>query len=118
MEDCIFCKIAAGEIPAKKVYEDNEVMAFHDLEPQAPVHVLIIPKKHYASILDIEADGNNAHLAPMNHMAMVAQDIARKLGVAESGFRLVINTGKDGGQSVPHLHMHLLGGRPFGWPAG
>lgn len=111
---CIFCKIAAGEIPANKVYEDEHVLAFHDLEPQAPVHVLIIPKKHYDSILAVE-DGADA---PLNHMASAAKAVARELGIAEGGFRLVINTGKDGGQTVQHLHMHLMGGREFGWPAG
>ena len=114
MENCIFCKIAAGEIPSSKVYEDDQVLAFRDLEPQAPVHVLIIPKTHYASILDTPCDG----ASPLPAMAAAAQKIAQELGIAEKGFRLVINTGKDGGQSVPHLHMHLLGGREFGWPAG
>ncbi|MEA5059352.1 Purine nucleoside phosphoramidase [bioreactor metagenome] len=113
MENCIFCKIAAGEIPANKVYEDDMAMAFYDLNPQAPVHVLIIPKKHYGSILDIEADG-----APMNHLCKVARLLAKELGVDEKGFRLVVNTGDDGGQTVHHLHMHLTGGRAFGWPAG
>lgn len=113
MENCIFCKIAAGEIPSTKVYEDDEVMAFNDLNPQAPVHVLIIPKKHYTSILDIEADGT-----PMGHICKVAKQLAKELGVDEKGFRLVINTGDDGGQTVKHLHMHLTGGRFFGWPAG
>lgn len=113
MENCIFCKIAAGEIPANKVYEDDQVVAFHDLNPQAPIHVLIIPQKHYDSILDIEADG-----APMAHICRVARQLARELGVAEKGFRLVVNTGDDGGQTVHHLHLHLTGGRAFGWPAG
>ena len=114
MENCIFCKIAAGEIPSTKVYEDDQVLAFRDLEPQAPVHILIIPKKHYASILDIPCDATS----PLPAMAAAAQKIAQEQGIAQSGFRLVINTGKDGGQSVQHLHMHLLGGREFGWPAG
>lgn len=113
MENCIFCKIAKGEIPASKVYEDDTVVAFHDLSPQAPVHVLIIPKKHYASILDTEADG-----APMNELCRAAKQLAKELGVDEKGFRLIINTGEDGGQTVHHLHMHLTGGRAFGWPAG
>ena len=90
------------------------MLAFRDLEPQAPVHILIIPKKHYASILDIPCDATS----PLPAMAAAAQKIAQEQGIAQSGFRLVINTGKDGGQSVQHLHMHLLGGREFGWPAG
>lgn len=113
MENCIFCKIARGEIPSNKVYEDDAVLAFHDLNPQAPVHVLVIPKKHYASMLDIEADGT-----PMNDLGRVAKRLAKELGVDEKGFRLVVNTGEDGGQTVHHLHMHLTGGRAFSWPAG
>lgn len=114
MENCIFCKIAAGEVPASKVFEDARVMAFKDLDPQAPVHILIIPKEHYASILDVGCNSDS----PLNAMVLAAQKIAKDMGVAETGFRLVINAGKDGGQSVPHLHMHLLGGRAFEWPAG
>jgi len=113
MDNCIFCKIVAGDIPCNKVYEDDEVLAFHDLSPQSPVHVLIIPKKHYSSVLDIEADGS-----PMNHIFQVARQLAHEFEVDEKGFRLVINTGDDGGQTVHHLHMHLTGGRFFGWPAG
>ena len=114
MEDCVFCKIAAGDIPSNKAYEDDTVLAFYDLDPQAPVHVLIIPKAHYDSILAVPCGGDS----PLPAMAAAAQKIARQLGVAETGFRLVINTGKDGGQSVQHLHMHLMGGREFAWPAG
>ena len=106
--------IAKGEIPSKVAYEDNQVLAFHDIDPKAPVHVLIIPKKHYSSILDV-SEGESGILA---HMFLVANRLAHELGVADSGFRLVVNTGKDGGQSVPHLHLHLTGGRAFGWPAG
>ncbi|MDR0840187.1 MAG: histidine triad nucleotide-binding protein [Christensenellaceae bacterium] len=113
MEDCIFCKIANGEIPSKLVYEDEAVAAFYDLTPQAPIHVLIVPKRHYADILEAEESG-----APLNQMARAAKTIARQLGLEENGFRLVINTGADGGQTVPHLHMHMMGGRAFGWPAG
>lgn len=113
MESCIFCKIAKGEIPSKIIYEDALVMAFHDLAPQAPVHVLIVPKAHYASILDVQAgDGLLAH------MFEAAQKLAGEIGLSEKGFRLTINTGADGGQTVQHLHMHLLGGRSFGWPPG
>ena len=114
MAQCIFCMIANGEIPSKIAYEDDQVLAFHDIEPQAPVHVLIVPKKHYSSILDI-SEGESALVA---HMFLVASKLAKELGVADSGFRLVVNTGKDGGQTVPHLHLHLTGGRAFGWPAG
>ena len=110
--DCIFCKIASGEIPSKKVYEDARTFAFHDLSPQGPVHVLVIPKAHYASVLEMEDD------ALMGHLCAVACNIAREYGMDENGFRLVVNTGKDGGQSVSHLHIHLLGGRAFGWPPG
>ncbi len=111
MENCIFCKIIAGEIPAKKLYEDEKILAFYDIEPQAPVHVLIIPKRHFANIL--EADGET-----IVSMHRAAADIANRLGLAERGFRLVINTGEDGQQSVKHLHMHLLGGRSMQWPPG
>ena len=114
MENCIFCKIANGEIPSNKVYEDDQVLAFYDLDPQAPVHVLIIPTAHYDSILAVPCGKDN----PLPAMTAAAQKIAQQLGVAETGFRLVINTGKDGGQSVQHLHMHLMGGREFAWPAG
>jgi histidine triad (HIT) family protein len=114
MEDCLFCKIIAGEIPSKKVYEDDMVYAFYDIDPQAPEHVLIIPKKHFQSILEI---GEN-DFQYLNAMVRAAQKIAREKGVAEDGFRLVFNTGENGGQTVPHLHMHLLGGRFLEWPPG
>ena len=101
--DCLFCKIIAGEIPCTKVYEDEKVFAFRDINPQAPVHVLIMPKRHMANAL--ECDGDTA-AALLN----AAQKIAHSEGVAESGFRLVNNCGRDGAQSVEHLHVHLLGG--------
>lgn len=115
MSDCIFCKIAAGEIPAQKVFEDDFVVAFRDLNPQAPVHVLIIPKKHVASVKNLTDDDKNlvAHI-----FVDVAKKIAAELGIADGGFRLVINTGDDGGQTVHHLHVHLLGGRKMTWPPG
>lgn len=109
MENCIFCKIAAGDIPSNKVYEDDKMIAFKDLEPAAPVHVLLVPKTHAANVT--EADP-----ALVGHMLGKAGEIAAGLGVKENGFRLVINTGKDGGQTVPHLHIHLIGGKPMGWP--
>lgn len=111
--DCIFCKIAAGEIPSTKVYEDDTVVAFNDLDPQAPVHVLIIPKEHIASAAEIN-EGNSAVVA---HIFEVAAKIAAEKGLKD-GFRIVNNCGESAGQSVKHLHFHLMGGRDFGWPAG
>ena len=108
--DCIFCKIIAGEIPSKQVYKDDLVTAFHDIHPVAPVHVLIVPNEHIPSVAAVE----EAHEAILGHMFIVARRIAEQLGVAESGFRLVVNTGADGGQDVFHLHMHLLGGHRLG----
>ena len=113
MDDCIFCKIAAGEIPSKKAYEDDTVLAFYDLEPQAPVHILLIPKTHIPSAAQIDA-GNSALVG---HIFEVAAQLAGQLGLAE-GFRVVTNAGASAGQSVPHLHFHLLGGRDFTWPPG
>lgn len=105
MED-IFCRIVKGEIPSQKVYEDDLVFAFHDIHPIAPVHVLIIPKKHLESINGLEAED-----APiMGAMLLAAKKIAAELGIAAGGYKLLIRTGRDGGQDVPHIHMHLLGG--------
>lgn len=111
--DCIFCKIAAGDIPAKKAYEDESVIAFYDLEPQAPVHILIIPKEHIASCADITSE-NSAVVA---HIFEVAAKLGKELGL-DNGYRIVNNCGADGGQTVHHLHFHFMGGRQFGWPAG
>ncbi|MBQ4257906.1 MAG: histidine triad nucleotide-binding protein [Clostridia bacterium] len=111
--DCIFCKIANGEIPSNKVYEDDQVCAFYDLEPQAPVHVLIIPKKHIASVMELEEE----NAAVVSHVFLVAKRLAKELNLA-NGFRIVSNCGEDGGQSVHHLHFHLLGGRSMKWPPG
>lgn len=111
--DCIFCKIAAGIIPSNKVYEDDRVLAFYDLDPQAPVHVLIIPKTHITSAAEITAE-NSAVVA---HIFEAAAKIAEKLELKD-GFRIVSNCGPAGGQSVPHLHFHLLGGRDMTWPPG
>lgn len=111
--DCIFCKIAAGEIPSRKAYEDDQVVAFYDLDPQAPVHVLIIPKAHIQSVAAITPE-NSAVVA---HIFEVAAKLAAELGLCD-GFRVVSNTGAAAGQSVPHLHFHLLGGRDFTWPPG
>ena len=111
--DCIFCKIAAGDIPAKKAYEDDSVVAFYDLEPQAPVHILIIPKQHISSCAEITEE-NSAVVA---HIFEVAAKLGKELGL-ENGYRIVNNCGADGGQTVHHLHFHFMGGRQFGWPAG
>ena len=110
----IFQKIAAREIPAKIVHETADFFAFHDANPQAPVHVLIVPKKPIPRVAGAQAE--DASL--LGSMLLAAPEIARKLGVAESGYRLVINNGSDAGESVPHLHMHLLGGRNLSWPPG
>ena len=105
--DCIFCQIVAGKVPSDIVYQDEEVVAFRDINPQAPVHLLIIPKKHIPSLAHLP----DAEIPLIGHMVKVANQMAREGGVAESGYRLVINCGEQGGQLVPHLHMHLLGGR-------
>lgn len=112
MDDCIFCKIASGEIPAKIIYTDDNVTAFNDANPQAPVHILIIPKKHYASSIAVDDSSVFANLVAG------AVKVARELGLDEKGYRMVINTGEQGGQSVSHLHLHLLAGRNLGWPPG
>lgn len=111
--DCLFCKIIAGDIPSKKVYEDDLVYGFYDIDPQAPVHVLLIPKTHIASAAEITAE-NSAIVA---HIFEVAAKLAKELGLSD-GFRLVTNCGDSAGQSVKHLHFHLLGGRDFTWPPG
>ncbi len=111
--DCLFCKIAAGEIPSTKVYEDDICLAFNDIEPQAPVHILIIPKVHIASAAEI----NEQNSAAVAHIFEVAAKIAAEKGFSD-GFRIVSNCGDSAGQSVKHLHFHLMSGREFGWPAG
>jgi histidine triad (HIT) family protein len=110
----IFSKIIAREIPARIVYEDDLCLAFHDVAPQAPVHILVIPKKEIPRVAVTSA----ADEALLGHLILVAQTVAKKEGLHETGFRLVINNGSDGGESVPHLHIHVLGGRPLGWPPG
>jgi histidine triad (HIT) family protein len=112
--NCLFCKITAKEIPAKTVYEDETVLAFEDINPQAPVHILIIPKKHISTALEI---GNDDH-ALIGHMFRVANRIAREKKVAERGFRLVMNCNRESGQTVFHVHLHLLAGRAMHWPPG
>lgn len=110
---CIFCKIADGSIPSNKVYEDDRVLAFYDLEPQAPVHVLIIPKQHITSVNDITEE-NSGIIA---YIFEIAAKLAKELDL-KNGYRIVNNCGEDGGQSVQHLHFHLLGGRSMKWPPG
>ena len=111
--DCIFCKIVAGSIPVKKIYEDDLSLSFADVSPQAPTHILVIPKQHIAS----QADATGEHAPLLGHLMSKAAELARGAGL-KRGYRVVINTGPDGGQSVEHLHLHLLGGRPMGWPPG
>lgn len=113
-DDCLFCKIIAGDIPANKVYEDDNVLAFHDISPAAPTHILIIPKKHIAAVKDAGAE--DAEL--LGKLTLKASDIAREHGLEEDGYRFVINTGKQGGQTVFHIHLHILGGRAMTWPPG
>ena len=112
--DCLFCKIIAGDIPSAKVYEDDKVYAFRDIEPQAPVHILIIPKEHIASANELTEE--NASV--VGHIFSVAAKIAKEEGIAEGGYRIVNNCGQDGGQTVGHLHFHMLGGRSLQWPPG
>ncbi len=109
MNDCVFCKIVSGEIPSKRVYEDDQVIVINDLNPGAPVHVLVIPKEHTENILTASPE-------ILVHVKKVLPEIVRKLGIAEKGFRVVVNTGVEGGQTVPHLHFHILGGKELGWP--
>ena len=112
--NCIFCKIINGEIPSEKVYEDEYVYAFNDISPTAPLHVLIIPKKHISTINDIE--DKDAEL--IGKIFLAAKKIAKEKGVAEDGYRVVTNCNKNAGQTVFHIHYHLIGGRELGWPAG
>jgi histidine triad (HIT) family protein len=110
--DCLFCKIARGQIPSRSVAHDDRYLAFHDVDPKAPTHVLVIPRQHVTS-LDAADDE-----ALLGGLLAFARRVARELGVAESGYRTVINTNRDGGQSVDHLHAHILGGRTMRWPPG
>jgi len=111
--DCLFCKIVAGDIPARKLYEDDHVVAFHDIGPQAPVHFLVIPKKHIATLNHLTEDDS----ALTGHMLFTAQRLAKEQG-CEQGFRVVMNCNEDGGQTVFHIHMHVLGKRQLAWPPG
>jgi histidine triad (HIT) family protein len=112
--DCLFCSIVTGEIPAEKVVESERTVAFRDINPQAPVHVLVVPRTHYPDLAALTAagDGLLAEIAAQAHQVAVTQ------GVADTGYRVVFNTGADGGQTVGHVHAHVLGGRPLGWPPG
>jgi histidine triad (HIT) family protein len=114
MASTIFSKIVAGEIPCDKVYEDNQILAFRDINPKAPVHVLVIPKAPIPTVDDLD-EGDEILVG---RLILVAQRVARDLGIAQDGYRLVFNCREDGGQEVPHLHLHLLGGRQMTWPPG
>jgi histidine triad (HIT) family protein len=114
MENCIFCKIIDNKIPCTKVYEDNQVLAFKDINPEAPIHVLIIPKEHITSVNEINED--NQHI--IGHIYLTISKLAKDLGIDKDGYRVVTNIGKNGGQTVNHLHYHLLGGRNLTWPPG
>lgn len=114
MEECIFCKVAAGEIPADIVYQDDDVVAFRDIQPQAPTHLLIIPRRHIATLLEITEEDSEL----LGRMHAAAIRLARSEGLEQSGFRLVTNTMAGAGQSVFHIHLHLLGGRTLRWPPG
>jgi histidine triad (HIT) family protein len=114
LENCIFCKIVKGEIPSQKVYEDDRIIAFNDIQPAAPIHILIIPKKHIESVAALEQE--DAEL--IGCIFAVAKRIAEEAGINNAGYRVVTNIGKDGGQTVQHLHYHLLGGRNLNWPPG
>lgn len=112
--DCLFCRIIAGEIVAKKLFEDDQVVAFEDINPQAPHHTLVCPRKHLATLNDVAAGDE----ALIGHLVRTASLLAKKMGDSEEGYRVVANCQRGAGQSVFHIHFHLLGGRPFGWPPG
>ncbi|HKJ03710.1 MAG TPA: histidine triad nucleotide-binding protein [Longimicrobiales bacterium] len=112
--ECLFCRIASGGIPATVVHQDERLVAFRDISPQAPVHILVIPREHIASLDDTD-DGHGDLLGAM---ILAARDLARAEGIADGGYRTVLNVGADGGQSVHHIHLHLLGGRSLAWPPG
>lgn len=114
MTDCLFCKIVAGQIPARVVYQDDRILAFDDIRPQAPTHTLIIPKTHYASLNEVPAEAADV----LAHILFKARDIAASKGIAQTGYRVVLNTARDSGQDVLHIHFHILGGRRMTWPPG
>jgi histidine triad (HIT) family protein len=111
---CLFCKIATGEIPAKLIYEEKHIIAFHDIAPQAPHHILIIPRKHIATINDLQFEDNEL----IGDMMLVAKKLAADLKISEDGYRVIMNCNQQGGQAVYNIHFHLLGGRQMGWPPG
>lgn len=112
--DCLFCRIVAGEIPSTRVAEDDAIVAFRDISPRAPTHILVVPREHIASAAELEAGDGPL----LGRLFAAAADIARTEGIAEGGYRIVTNVGTWGGQTVDHLHFHLMGGRAFGWPPG
>lgn len=112
--DCLFCRIVAGEIPSTRVHEDDLVIAFRDIAPRAPTHILVIPRRHIASAADL----TDADAPVAGRLFAAAAEIARREGIADAGYRLISNVGTWGGQTVDHLHLHLMGGRPFAWPPG
>lgn len=114
MGECIFCKIMAGEIPSKKIYEDDKILAFYDISPAAPIHFLVIPKAHISSANELTEE--NAEI--VSHIFIIINKIVKELGIADSGYRIVNNCGADGGQTVNHIHFHILGARELKWPPG
>lgn len=114
MDSCIFCKIKNKEIPSKIVFEDERIVAFNDINPQAPVHILLIPKEHFASLNDIPEEKRDV----LSHLLLKARQIAQQEGISKNGYRIVLNTERDSGQEVFHIHFHLLGGRGMTWPPG
>ncbi|MBS3818200.1 histidine triad nucleotide-binding protein [bacterium] len=114
MEDCIFCQIASKKMPSKVVYEDENILAFQDINPQAPVHILAIPKEHYSSLNEIPQSKKDI----LSHILLKCRQIAEQQGIGQKGYRIVLNTGKNSGQDVFHIHFHVLGGRKMTWPPG
>lgn len=114
MDDCLFCKIIAGDIPSDIVFENERLIAFKDINPAAPIHILIIPKIHLSTLNDLQTE----HTELMGELIYTASQIAKQVGIAEDGYRIGFNCNEDGGQTVFHIHLHLLGGRKFGWPPG
>lgn len=110
MEDCVFCKIIKGEIPSEKVYEDEEILAFKDINPAAPIHILVIPKRHIATLLDVKPEDNYL----ISRIYTVINQIAKDIGIEKEGFRVIVNCGKNAGQEVMHIHFHMLGGKKLG----
>ncbi|UCE39940.1 MAG: histidine triad nucleotide-binding protein [Candidatus Aminicenantes bacterium] len=114
MEDCLFCKIVSKKIPAELIFEDDRIVAFNDINPQAPIHILIIPKEHFASLNDVPEEQKDL----LGHILIRGRQIAQNMGIHENGYRIVLNTARDSGQVVFHIHFHLLGGRHMTWPPG